>query len=51
MQAESIDAWVLATLCGEPGPWRPDEIERVHGETVKVRDAISGWCPAASPSG
>lgn len=41
MHAESIDAWVLATLCNEPGPWRPEEVERDHGETVRVRDAIS----------
>ncbi len=41
MQAENIDAWVLATLCEEPGPWRPAEVERQHGETVRVQDAIS----------
>jgi hypothetical protein len=41
MHAESIDAWVLATLCEEPGPWRPEELERDHGSPPEVRDAVA----------
>jgi hypothetical protein len=39
--AEEIDSLVLATLCGEPGPWTRDELRREFDGQVAADDALT----------
>jgi hypothetical protein len=41
MQAERIDASLLALLNETPGPWQVAELEREYGAAAPVRDAVA----------
>ncbi|HEY2478521.1 MAG TPA: hypothetical protein VGI17_07310 [Solirubrobacterales bacterium] len=38
--AEQLDGAVLATLCGEPGPWPIGELMREYEGSLHARDAL-----------